>query len=237
MNFIDTKGYQELAKSLIYTKQRRRERKHTGANKIYAADTDYSRHIWIPELAFVLLETKEQNYRLLNHPIIVKDKVNVIHGHIIPDNMDILEELNHLSRIIVTVRDPLAALISCKIRDQTKKNRSEDIDPSETSVYMEQCLKEWKLFATEIPKFKPYYVPVDLDLTGYKYRNIDFGLMMKYNPVSSRGDYNLKVAYKNKELDKVKDELKQDYDKLIELRPVLQPVLEEIGYKDLLWFK
>jgi hypothetical protein len=233
MNFLDTKGYQELANTLIYTKQRRLEKSRS---KIYAGDTEYSRHIWIPELVFLWPEIEKYNFRLLDHPVIVKDKVNIIHGHIIPDNMDVLKELNYLSRIIVTVRDPLAALISCKIRDQTKKNRKEDIDPNETSIYMEQCLKEWELFATEIPKLKPYYVPVDLDLTGYKYRGIDFGRMMKYEPVSSRGYYDLKAAYKNKELDKVKDELKQDYDKFIELRPALQPVLEEIGYKDLLWW-
>lgn len=232
MNFIDSEGYSRLAESLIHTKEKRSNRDSLGKGKIWAEDTGGRRHIWLSEMAVHWPDMKRKGYKIYQHPILDYDKTNIIHGHIIPETLEILQELSEIKRLIVTVRDPLAALISCKVRDLSKTGRE---DVGEITVWMEQCLTEWELLATEIDKLDPFYVPIDLDLTGYTYFGINFSSL---NGVvaSSRGNYKLKKFYQDGKLETIKYYLGEGYDRLIELRPVLQPVLEKIGYKDLLWW-
>ncbi len=92
----------------------------------------------------------------------------------------------------------------------------------------------WDLWAKHIHKLKPYYIPMDLDnKQGIVYKGIDFKDLKHHN---STGHNPLKKAYYDRDILYLAKELKSNLGSLINLESVLRPPLEELGYRDLLWW-
>jgi hypothetical protein len=83
-----------------------------------------------------------------------------------------------------------------------------------------------------LDELSPLYVPVDLD-QDLHYNSIDLSNLGVY---ASYGDYPLKTAYHNNDLKFIRENLRENYDALKCQETLLRPLLEKIGYKDLLWW-
>ena len=92
----------------------------------------------------------------------------------------------------------------------------------------------WDLWAKHIHKLKPFYVTMDLDnKQDLIYRGINFKDLKHHNATEH---HPLKQAYYDRDLLYIAKELKDNMRALIDLESVLRPPLEELGYKDLLWW-
>ncbi len=173
-------------------------------------------------------------------------KTSLISGHIVERNIQTIKDLNKLSQIIVPIRDPLLSLISAHARNvprggEIKTTDSEGcVSISITSkVYklankmMGRQLLSWILWAEEIFELKPFHAPLDLGVAHLKYGDICFKDIGIHNTI---GDYPLKQAYYDRDLSYIASKLDDKLRYLIELEPILRPPLEELGYKDLLWW-
>ena len=98
---------------------------------------------------------------------------------------------------------------------------------------MQGFLFMWELWAKRIHKLEPYYIYMDLDKGREDYPDVDFSNIGKYNVSKTRP---LKEAYYNKDLFSIAKELKNNLKALIDMESVLRPPLEELGYKNLLWW-
>lgn len=227
MNIIDREGYVKLNKLLNATKE---ERKLKDRNNIQTWIEGRSHHIYLNEYALAY-----QNIN--NDPIILEDKINIIHGHISEETAPIVQFLSNYTRIITTCRDPLLTLISVNQRDKYKpiEVNNKKVAGSRRA-YNE--LNAWILWAKYLYKTNPFIIPIDLKKDNLVYNNYDFAAIYDINithPNNQKG-YPLRTAYENGDLDYIKKELGESYNALLKLQPLLQPVLEEIGYTNLLWW-
>lgn len=232
MSVIDSGGYAHYCNALLKSKtyRERRDKGEEDQEKLISVETDTSTHILLQELAFRWPEIKEKVGDILHHPLFKPDKSNVVHGHMTRDTSDVIRELSEYTRIIMTVRDPLITLISCRERDLKKENRQNKTD-EDGSTWMSQQIDSWKWFV-ELADICPLYVPVDLPCTisykGYDLGNLDIR--------GSYGVYPLKQAYYNRRLEDIITSLNGYYDDLLEMSPQLRPILEDIGYRNLMWW-
>lgn len=147
----------------------------------------------------------------------------IISGHFSSHALSIIKRINEYYQIIIPVRDPLLGLISVKSRTNNKKG-------------MFQQLSSWDIWAREIYGLGSFHVPLDLD--GYKnlvYREVDFKNIGVYSSETKK-DSNLRKAYDNKNLKYLSQELGEGLEALIKLEETLRLPLEELGYKNLLWW-
>ena len=91
----------------------------------------------------------------------------------------------------------------------------------------------WELWAKHIHKLNPHYIYIDMDNPKEKFEDIGIYNLKKHN-VS--GSLPLKEAYYNKDLLYIAAKLKSNLKALIDMELMLRPTLEELGYKDLLWW-
>ena len=153
-------------------------------------------------------------------------KINLVYGHMYEVNIQTIKNLNKISQIIVPIRDPLLSLIS---NYERRKPQNTDKKIAKTKKRQLLC---WILWANEIFKLNPFHVPVDLDVSHLKYGDVYFKNIGIYN---TKGNYPLKQAYRNGDLFYIKSKL--DLRDLVKMEYLLRPPLEQLGYKDLLWWK
>ena len=92
----------------------------------------------------------------------------------------------------------------------------------------------WDLWAKHIHKLKPFYIPMDLDnKQDIVYKGINFKDLKHHNATEH---HPLKQAYYDRDISYLAKELQSNLGALIKLESVLRPPLEELGYKDLLWW-
>lgn len=117
------------------------------------------------------------------------------------------------------------------------KHRLEDI--KEFNAFHPHCYKkireqmiQLKTIVQELDKLDPLYVPVDLNKEIF-YNDTSF---CDIGTHASYGGYPLKDAYYNNNLQYIIKCLGVNYDALKERESLFRPLLEKIGYKDLLWW-
>lgn len=179
-----------------------------------------------------LLKWGPKYENILQCPIMNKNKVNYICGHIDHSNIDLIKDISKHTRIITTCRDPLLTLIGIKRRNKPPLQNIEYEKHKHLHNRMAHTLVCWELWATEFYELDPFIIPLDIN-SNIKYDIFDFSKMKVEN---SRGDYPLKQAYYDKNLDYIKNEIGEEFNALVGLGNTLRPVLEKIGYKDLLWW-
>lgn len=98
---------------------------------------------------------------------------------------------------------------------------------------MRRQLLSWELWAKHIYNINPFHVPLDLGVSDLVYRDVNFKNIGIHN---SKGDYELKRAYYDKDLLYIASELNDNLGSLIKMEPILRPPLEKLGYRNLLWW-
>ena len=132
------------------------------------------------------------------------DGQNVVWGHFTQNHIQFIQALALGATVYVPLRDPLAVILSCD-------NRGQDLDAN---------LEAWELFATQFYPLKlaeTNYVPVDL---------------MDIEAENSKGNYPLKIAYRERFMRTLSPYIK----KLQPFESLLRPILERFGYKQLMWW-
>ena len=132
---------------------------------------------------------------------------NVLWGHFIPQHMKFIQVLAIQSEFYIPLRDPLASLCTTIHNDQ-----------SHGPIHLES----WRLLAECIYPVQALYNPTFIPMTD------DLPV------VNSKGDYYLKQAYEAQ--DKAVLGRLPEWTELCHMEPLLRPMLEEYGYKDLLWW-
>ena len=166
---------------------------------------------------------------------------NLVTGAIDPKNTKEMQRLSKYYKCVTPLRDPLLTLISARTR-----NPEGDI----TAV-----LRSWIFFMKEVIPFTPFLLPLDVLKTPEDREQALIGLVEhfelqwvdnwgdkvdemveKWPETNSLGAYPLKLAYYNKDLAFIKKSLKKEFESLQAIEPLLRPLLEDHGYKDLLWY-
>jgi len=156
--------------------------------------------------------------------------------------------------MVVPVRDVLAAVISARRRN-----------PRHLVLEIGFVLDGFMRLIKEFDQFNPFFFPIDLYLQPAEREQlltsleeaigIEMGLVddldkkalaESWAPRNEATDYclrylgspclELKQAYEQKNIEYIKQELAEYWDRLIEMRPILQPFFEKLGYSNLLWF-
>ncbi len=94
----------------------------------------------------------------------------------------------------------------------------------------------WELWANHIYGIKPFHVPLDLGVSNLVYRDIEFKNIGIHNSINSLVNQELKKAYNDRDLLYIVSELGGNFHALVRMESILRPPLEELGYKDLLWW-
>lgn len=226
VTLIDKHGYKKLQGILSKSKEIRKNKER---NNYFTAHTETHNHIYLQELDIEYNKTKD----ILDCSQIDKNKINIIHGHIDDGTINCIHALNEVGKIIVSCRDPLLTLLTTKVRNDKKPMPSENhfTKYKDLPTRLAAQLISWELWAN-ICKLDPFIVPVDIT-TDLRFGDIDFS---KIGVVGSYGQYPLKKAYYDKDLEYIKKELEESYNYLTNLEPILRPNLEKIGYSELMWY-
>lgn len=143
---------------------------------------------------------------------------------------------------VVPMRDPLASLLTFS---------GYNTDQQKESLRIARRMEEF-LRALQLQEHRPVvYVPVDLERTKQErienLRAASNGIVEEEKilewaeewPVhNTRGEYGPKLWYKERDLEKVKAHLHVDgrWQQLEQYGDKVRPYLEQIGYKDLMWY-
>ena len=135
--------------------------------------------------------------------------------------------------VIVPVRDPLLAL--CSTRNHFPAGDGD-------SWFFEA----WKLWAA-MDDWGPTYVPIDR-MDGSDLDEVLVALhasddvesieaQLVSPPVNSQGDYPLRIHYDARNKHALRGALGAPlWERLLTMEPLLRPILERLGYRDLLWW-
>lgn len=170
----------------------------------------------------------------------VPGTTNLVWTHIQHQTLDAIRAFHHHVPTIIPLRDPLLSLI-------TAKKRRED-------AHHVWIVENWLMLRVFIwPYGDAAYYPVDLESKKpYNERRQNLHKIIEYcglpadnyvdeyahrfQPANSRGEYELKTMYKDGDFAQLRLHLKKEIEHLQANEDVLRPMLEEIGYKDLLWW-
>ena len=166
---------------------------------------------------------------------------NIVAGHFYMNCMPMIKTLAQYWRPICTMRDPLAAIIT---RHESNKKETVPVDP----IMMPFM---FNAFIHLVMKMNPYIVPLDLVKTkSDKIKMLkDVSNVAKVSPskeyidsyvdkkpINTLGKYPLKKMYDMKDIEGLKKEIGLQIEVLKMLEPTFRPILEKVGYKDLMWW-
>ncbi len=168
-----------------------------------------------------------------------KKEVNLVHIHV-EWNGGYFSEINEtcsFAHVVIPMRDPLASMVRCSTRDLNMGV---------------SCAKSFLELMVIGEAFNVKYLPVDLlaaQSFGKRFKALNSILPDMYKgkkkylcnewaykwPIYNARMYDLKPLYQNKDIEGMSK--LPGWDILIENRSILQPWLEAIGYKNLLWWE
>ena len=168
----------------------------------------------------------------------------LVWGHISQKTLECINGLSRHWKIIISIRDPLASMISLKQRDQ--------------KYSANLILETWKTTITEGPrnvKFVPLDTGGEKSLDGRKaiLKSVVKAAGLFWSPNAeavcdawaekwpsgkhnSQGVYPAKIKYYEEDVPFLTKFLGPDWNLLLESEYWIRPFLEEQGYKDLLWW-
>ncbi len=197
-----------------------------------------------PDNHMVNLDTFSNNLRLfegIDGHGLKPHVTNIVAGHFYMNCMPMIKTLAQYWRPICTMRDPLAAIIT---RHESNKKETVPVDP----IMMPFM---FNAFIHLVMKMNPYIVPLDLAKTkSDKIKMLkDVSNVAKVSPskeyidsyvdkkpINTLGEYPLKKMYLMKDMEGLKKEIGLQIDILKMLEPDFRPILEKVGYKDLMWW-
>lgn len=171
---------------------------------------------------------------------LVPGTTNLVWSHIEHYTLDALRAYCFHVPTVIPVRDPLLSIV-------TRKKRR----PEAHHVWM---VENWLILRTFIwPYETAAYYPVDLENQkpyaerrksllqiaehcGLEPENYMDEYAQKFAPANTRGEYELKTMYKEGDFEQLKLHLKPEIQQLQANEGVLRPMLEEIGYENLMWW-
>ena len=138
-------------------------------------------------------------------------------------------------RMVISIRDPLASLIT----------RAKRYPHFSRSFLVDSFLSLVK----ESGEFHPFFLFIDLfkderermhmlsDLESFLESSIQNKktIAREWQPINTRGLYRLKEAYFQRDVDYIQNAL-PEWNYLVKHRKTLQPFFEAFGYRNLLWF-
>ena len=145
--------------------------------------------------------------------------------------------------VIISTRDPLAALITRHYRHPNLVESTDLLDAWKHMVELYQLVKvNSRLKIIPVDLLETYHNRLEasracLSVCGLS----DNGYAEKWGhewprKLNSQGAYKLKVAYNQKDLNYLKTNLGVLWTQLCESESLLRPFLENLGYKELLWW-
>jgi len=176
---------------------------------------------------------------------LVGQGINLVHSHFQEEDMALIRMMGLSNPTIIPIRDPLASIL-------TRHNRY----PKQRHTHM---IGHWERMAGSFIKFKDEFqatfVPVDLGANDSAVREASLGAAysaivdhgdFRWEPIrafmerdpwpNSRGDYDLKRAYQDRDRDFLRNQIPMEWVELLRIKPTIQPFLESMGYDDLLWW-
>lgn len=167
--------------------------------------------------------------------------INLVHTHFEwhADRMHEIIEFSPSAHTVVPIRDPLASLIKARERTSYKYYAPARINAFLNAVSLEKHRKI-------------HYIPVDLlgNMSyeiklealkvisgGWVKEDLQKTWASDWPVVHTAGNYRLKQMYNDGDFNAISKVLPSDWLKsLIEARPILKPFLQQLGYKDLMWW-
>ncbi len=154
-----------------------------------------------------------------------KTRGNIIKGIIGGQTLDFIIHTSQEYRLVVPMRDPLLCLITDKLWYSSS----------------EHIMHDFLLWAGWIFPLNPFHIPVDLDTSDLTYKGVNFKDLnivnrtkdRKPNTYSKTDD--LRKAYYSKDSKFLFSNF-ENFRILCTLEFPLRPKLEELGYRDLLWW-
>ncbi len=201
---------------------------------------------------FIQLQALRKNETFLRDPVsgqagLVHGVVNLLQGHFTPQHAQLIMAFAAQCPTIIPLRDPLAALV-------TRQHRH----PELSHVHIVNGFVE---LASKIDlhrdSFNPLYVPWDMfhatddrvmaltdivEHAGLSYdKNAetigDWAASWPIAEHNSQGVYPLKRAYKDGDWPALRAELAPEIQVLQQAEHIIRPMLERVGYRNLLWWR
>lgn len=170
--------------------------------------------------------------------------VNVMQAHLTPYNLKYIQAFALFNPLVIPMRDPLLAMVSTVARNP-------DNDPmKQVDAFVDLA----EAIVSHQHIYQPYFVPVDLlqeEKSGHRYNALaslqtHCGLAVdkdhtalvatRWEPVNSAALYPLKKDYLNRDKKSLWKALGREISAMQAREGVLRPMLEKIGYKDLIWY-
>ncbi len=177
---------------------------------------------------------------------LIAGATNLIHGHFNHDNIKMMQAFATTCPVVIPLRDPLLALISSKQRDRSQHGQYLHVVDQFVDMVakIDVCRKV----------YDPLYFPIDLidkeDMndrrdalravlihTGLDDPGYSWPVAKDWpRPNSRDDDHDLKRAYLDGDFKTVKLHLPKEVERLKDAECVIRPLLERVGYRDLIWW-
>ncbi len=169
-------------------------------------------------------------------------------GSFIP--FEIQERMMDIFPTAITVRDPLAALITREGRTSADEHKyivngfaelaasQKDFFCLPVDLYGEKAIVERLRILRElleylgVPADKSYIMQAATDWTNYGATQKDLSLSIRIRKYADQ----LKKAYRYGEVEKIIEAMPRTYEYLKSKELIIRPFLEKLGYRDLLWW-
>src|SRR3990167_3529199 len=200
---------------------------------------------------FVELQALRKNHSFIEDPVsgqkgLVPNQVNLIQGHFQLEFMHLILSFAAACPTVIPLRDPLASVLTAVNRKRTQGN-----------VDYSYIVDRWVLMTTTVwlnrDFYKPLFVPLDLveragvevkfELLGAVLGHMGLGYTKhavrwadEWPYHNSRGEYPLKDLYLTRDATAIAHEVPGEWEALRRAQYILRPMLEQMGYRDLLWW-
>jgi hypothetical protein len=236
MHLIDSEGYSKLLEV-------KSKKKNKNYENCFSVKSCTHNHILLWELLNLYSEELKPDFS--DHPLIDHKLVNVIHGHIDSNCIEVIEQLGRYYTLIMPMRDPLLTLISTRNRNpiaeflrEMEESKSKDAEEFHLSLGASNQIDAWLIWAKCLHKLNPLYIPLDIEEKNKNviYKSINFSNIETHSSIDPKRAGLLKRSYYEKNITVLENYLGGGFKLLAKLESILRPPLEEIGYKDLLWW-
>ena len=179
---------------------------------------------------------------------------NLVVGHFDRPNISHIQLLSQFWRPVTTLKDPLFTMLSMHERTKPENCKETDTEPDPHQKNGDPLFMPtmWNSFMWAVNAVKPFCICVDLlDTTEERVYalskaceaagiSLDVDYIEKFAkewpPTNTLGSYPLKDAYLAGDMEAIEAELPREVAILRAMEPQLRPMLEVLGYENLMWW-